>query len=131
MNAAVDAATAESAVKPRARHWRWILILAGPVLIAAVVAYVILTGGRFETTDDAYVQIAKAPVAPAISGRVFWFWQSWWIKNLHNALKHTNNGDVSGNRSQIAIGSYRPTSHQVHLLSAEKKSLLGNAFYCV
>ena len=70
MNAAVDAAPSQSAPKPTARRWRWILIIAGPMLIAAVVAYAILTGGRFETTDDAYVQIAKAPVAPAISGRV-------------------------------------------------------------
>lgn len=70
MNATVDATTTESALKPKARRWRWILIVAGPVLIAAVVAYVILAGGGSETTDDAYVQIAKAPVAPAISGRV-------------------------------------------------------------
>lgn len=70
MNAAVDTAAIEGSATSRPRRWRWILILAGPLLIAAVVAYVILTSGRFQTTDDAYVQIAKAPVAPAISGRV-------------------------------------------------------------
>jgi membrane fusion protein, multidrug efflux system len=52
------------------RRWRWPLILGGPLLIAVVVAYFILTGGRTQTTDDAYVQIAKAPVAPSIAGRV-------------------------------------------------------------
>ena len=51
-------------------RWRWLIIIGGPLLIFAVVGYFILTGGRFETTDDAYVQIAKAPVAPSIGGRV-------------------------------------------------------------
>ena len=52
------------------RRWRWPLIVGGPLLIAAVVAYFILTGGRTQSTDDAYVQIAKDPVAPSIGGRV-------------------------------------------------------------
>jgi membrane fusion protein (multidrug efflux system) len=52
------------------RRWRWPMILGGPLLIAAIVVYFILTGGRTQTTDDAYVQIAKAPVAPSIAGRV-------------------------------------------------------------
>ena len=52
------------------RRWRWPLIVAGPLLIVAIVAYFILTGGRTQTTDNAYVQIAKAPVAPSIAGRV-------------------------------------------------------------
>jgi membrane fusion protein (multidrug efflux system) len=49
---------------------RWPLIVGGPLLIAAVVIYLIVTGGKTQTTDDAYVQIAKAPVAPSIGGRV-------------------------------------------------------------
>ena len=52
------------------RRMRWPLIIGGPLLIAGVVAYFIITGGRTQTTDNAYVQIAKAPVAPAIAGRV-------------------------------------------------------------
>ena len=52
------------------QRWRWPLIIGGPLLIAAVVVYFILTGGRTQTTDDAYVQISKAPVAPSIAGRV-------------------------------------------------------------
>ena len=42
----------------------------GPIVILAVVVYLFLTSGRFETTDDAYVQVAKTPVAPSIGGRV-------------------------------------------------------------
>jgi len=45
-------------------------MVAGPVLVLAVLAYFILASGRSETTDDAYVQIVKTPVAPSISGRV-------------------------------------------------------------
>ncbi len=41
-----------------------------PVAILAIVAYVVLTGGRYESTDNAYVQVAKVPVAPQIGGRV-------------------------------------------------------------
>jgi len=39
-------------------------------MILIGVAYFVITGGRYQTTDNAYVQIAKAPVAPSISGRV-------------------------------------------------------------
>jgi membrane fusion protein (multidrug efflux system) len=52
------------------RRWRWPLIIGGPLAIAAVVAYFILTAGASQTTDNAYVQISKVPVAPSIGGRV-------------------------------------------------------------
>lgn len=65
-NAEVDARPKPSFI----RRWRWPLILGGPLLIAVIVTYLIVTSGRTQTTDDAYVQIAKAPVAPSIGGRV-------------------------------------------------------------
>jgi membrane fusion protein (multidrug efflux system) len=52
------------------RRWRWPLIVGGPLAIAAVVAWFMITGGHYQTTDNAYVQIAKAPVAASIGGRV-------------------------------------------------------------
>jgi membrane fusion protein (multidrug efflux system) len=52
------------------RRWRWPLILCGPLVILALVAWFVLTGGRTQSTDNAYVQIAKTPVAPSIAGRV-------------------------------------------------------------
>jgi membrane fusion protein (multidrug efflux system) len=52
------------------RRWRWWLIVGGPLVVLAIVVYVVLTGGRYQSTDDAYVQIAKVPVAPSIGGRV-------------------------------------------------------------
>ncbi len=64
----------ESVGLPRQRsglsRFRWPLMLAGPVIILAIVAFFILTGGRFESTDDAYVQVGKAPISAAIPGRV-------------------------------------------------------------
>lgn len=66
-NAEVDPAAGRDSFL---RRWRWPLMVGGPLLILAVVAYFVVTGGRFQSTDDAYVQIAKVPVAPSIGGRV-------------------------------------------------------------
>ena len=49
---------------------RWPLMIGGPLIILAVVAWFILTGGRSESTDDSYVQVGKAPISAAIAGRV-------------------------------------------------------------
>jgi membrane fusion protein (multidrug efflux system) len=54
----------------RLARWRWPLIIGGPVAILALVAFFVITGGRTQSTDNAYVQIAKTPVAPSIGGRV-------------------------------------------------------------
>jgi len=52
------------------RRWRWPLIAGGPALILLIAVIAILTGGRYQTTDNAYVQVAKAPVSASIPGRV-------------------------------------------------------------
>ena len=46
------------------------LMIGGPVLVLAAVGYFVLTGGRFETTDNAYVQTARTAISPSIDGRV-------------------------------------------------------------
>jgi membrane fusion protein (multidrug efflux system) len=46
------------------------LMLFGPVVVAVVVAYVYLSGGRFESTDDAYVQAARVAISANVAGRV-------------------------------------------------------------
>ncbi len=51
-------------------RWRWPLMVGVPLLILGALAFVWLTGGRTETTDDAYVQAAKAPISASIAGRV-------------------------------------------------------------
>ncbi|HXV00456.1 MAG TPA: HlyD family secretion protein [Caulobacteraceae bacterium] len=64
----------EEAVGPNRRgalaRLRWPLMIGGPVIILVLVAWFLLTGGRFESTDDAYVQVGKAPISAAIAGRV-------------------------------------------------------------
>lgn len=49
---------------------RWPLMIGGPLLVLAIVAFFIVTGGKFETTDDAYVQAARAAISPSVAGRV-------------------------------------------------------------
>ncbi|MFL5298580.1 MAG: HlyD family secretion protein [Phenylobacterium sp.] len=64
-------AEVDPALKPSLfRRLRWPLIVGGPLAIMAVVAYFMITGGHYQATDNAYVQIAKVPVAPSIGGRV-------------------------------------------------------------
>ncbi|HZL00381.1 MAG TPA: HlyD family secretion protein [Caulobacteraceae bacterium] len=52
------------------RRWRWPLMIGGPVIILAIVAFFLLTGGKSEATDDAYIQAGKAPISTSIPGRV-------------------------------------------------------------
>jgi membrane fusion protein (multidrug efflux system) len=52
------------------RRWRWPLMLLGPAVILGLAIYFYLTSGRFEDTDNAYVQAARAPISTSIAGRV-------------------------------------------------------------
>ncbi len=42
----------------------------GPALVAAAGVYVYLHGGRYESTDDAYVQAARVAISANVAGRV-------------------------------------------------------------
>jgi membrane fusion protein (multidrug efflux system) len=53
-----------------ARTLRWPLMIGGPVVILAVVLWFVLTGGRYQSTDDSYVQVARVPVSTSVAGRV-------------------------------------------------------------
>ena len=46
------------------------LMLIAPLLVAGVALYFYLTGGRYQTTDDAYVEAAQMVISANISGRV-------------------------------------------------------------
>ncbi len=52
------------------RRLRWPLIIGGPLIIIAIAAWFFLTAGRSQATDNAYVQVARAPVSASINGRV-------------------------------------------------------------
>lgn len=45
-------------------------MLGVPLAILGALAFIVITGGRSESTDDAYVQAAKAPISAQIAGRV-------------------------------------------------------------
>jgi membrane fusion protein, multidrug efflux system len=49
---------------------RLALMLLGPAAVLAVAAYFYLTAGRFESTDDAYVQAARVAISADVGGRV-------------------------------------------------------------
>jgi membrane fusion protein (multidrug efflux system) len=40
------------------------------VIVIAVVAWFVLTGGRYQSTDDAYVQASRTPISANVSARV-------------------------------------------------------------
>lgn len=42
----------------------------GPVVLAIAVAWFYLSGGRYESTDDAYVQTARVDISSNVAGRV-------------------------------------------------------------
>lgn len=56
--------------EPRARRWRRPLMLGGVLLVAAVVLYLWLSGGRYVSTDDAYLRAAQTSISADIAGRV-------------------------------------------------------------
>ena len=45
-------------------------MLLGPLLVVVGAGYFYLTGGRYETTDDAYVETARVAVSANVAGRV-------------------------------------------------------------
>jgi membrane fusion protein (multidrug efflux system) len=45
-------------------------MIAAPVIILAAAAYAYLTGGRFQSTDDAYVNASRVAVSSNVAGRV-------------------------------------------------------------
>ena len=49
---------------------RLYLMIAGPLAVALVALYFFLTSGRYESTDDAYVQAAQTMISTDVSGRV-------------------------------------------------------------
>lgn len=56
---------------PRKRGGRRIILMAGlPLLLVAGGGWFWLTGGRYEETDNAYVQQAKVSISADVSGRV-------------------------------------------------------------
>ena len=64
------AAPAPPAAAPRGRRRRYLIMAVVPVLIAIVGGYFWLTGGRYMSTDNAYVQLDKVTISPLVSGQI-------------------------------------------------------------
>ena len=54
----------------RMRRWRGPLLLLAPILVVAGALFFYLHGGRYEQTDNAYLQSGLVAVSPNIAGRV-------------------------------------------------------------
>ena len=68
--AEVEAASHRPPERTLGQKLRVPLMAAGVAVVLGVVAYSLLTGGRFESTDDAYVQTARTAISASIDGRV-------------------------------------------------------------
>jgi membrane fusion protein (multidrug efflux system) len=59
---------------PQPKSWigrnRRALLIGGPVLVVVVGLFFYLTGGRYVSTDDAYVQAARVDISTEVSGRI-------------------------------------------------------------
>ena len=55
--------------KTRMQRWRWPLMLVAPIAVA-IAAYFYFTGGRYQSTDDAYTQAATVSISANVAGRV-------------------------------------------------------------
>jgi membrane fusion protein (multidrug efflux system) len=60
----------EADAKPRRSRRRFVIMAAVPILVAAVGAYFWLTGGRYASTDNAYVQQDKVTLTASVAGRI-------------------------------------------------------------
>jgi membrane fusion protein (multidrug efflux system) len=65
------AETAQPAAAPKKRNGRRLALMTGvPLLLVAAGGWFWLTGGRYEDTDNAYVQQAKVSLSADVAGRV-------------------------------------------------------------
>jgi membrane fusion protein (multidrug efflux system) len=59
---------------PKPKNWigrnRRLLLIGGPALLAIVALFFYLMGGRYESTDDAYIQAARVNVSTDVAGRI-------------------------------------------------------------
>lgn len=53
-----------------AQRLRWPLMVGVPLIVLAGIGFVLLTGGKSETTDNAYVQATRTGISASIDGRV-------------------------------------------------------------
>lgn len=60
----------DTVTPPRKRSLRTILMLAGPALVLIGAGWFYLTGGRYESTDNASLQTGMVAISPSVAGTV-------------------------------------------------------------
>jgi membrane fusion protein (multidrug efflux system) len=70
MSAAASPVSSDAAPTLLHERWRLPLLLLGIAVVAIATLYFWLTGGRYMSTDDAYVQAARASISSNVSGKV-------------------------------------------------------------
>jgi membrane fusion protein (multidrug efflux system) len=71
--AAANVIETVEAPSPAAKKRSWLriaLMISVPLAIAAVAGYFYLTGGRYQTTDNAYISQDMISISPDVSGRI-------------------------------------------------------------
>src|SRR5436305_7664591 len=66
----VGAAVRSRPGRPLRQRLRLPLMLAGPLVVLIAATWWYLTGGRYVSTDDAYIQAAKTMISTDVAGRV-------------------------------------------------------------
>jgi membrane fusion protein, multidrug efflux system len=56
--------------KTRLQSLRWPLMIIAPLVVIAVAVYFYVTGGRYQSTDDAYTRAATVSISSNVPGRV-------------------------------------------------------------
>jgi membrane fusion protein (multidrug efflux system) len=59
-----------SKIQASLRRRRFLLMIGVPLIALAVLGWFMLTGGRFEATDNAYVQASRVPISTSVAGRI-------------------------------------------------------------
>ncbi|HEX3913380.1 MAG TPA: HlyD family secretion protein [Steroidobacteraceae bacterium] len=60
----------EPVTKTRLQRLRWPLMILAPVVVIAGILYFYITGGRYQSTDDAYTRAATVSISANVAGRV-------------------------------------------------------------
>jgi membrane fusion protein (multidrug efflux system) len=98
---------ANSSTGTESRNWigrnRRALLIGGPAVLLLAIVFFYLTGGRYVSTDDAYVQAARVDISTEVAGR---------IRKIHvRDNQHVKKGDVllelDTPRFQIAVADAR------------------------
>lgn len=63
-------AEADAVLPRRKRRLRTILMIAGPVIVLLAAAYIYVSGGRYESTDNASLQTGMVAISPSVAGKV-------------------------------------------------------------